>query len=756
MFPARCLCLACSLARMANVGFTRRFLADPGIEELTAIEGIAIIDREPPPLATGVGTGLVCCVGEFENGPFAVDVGPVEIFGAGDMLKRFGDFGFVYDGLPANNPCARSRKADGALAPEYWNGNGAIALAKKGFRRLAIARVDTSVGEVSFTRLASLTGGPGFAFDLEPAETLVIDVGAGNVTATFNAAAATLVSGAGTYPTTFVGGEWIDFAIDGTSYRATFLAADQSQAQVIARLNLAAGYAAFTNAGPAADDTTLTGRVRGTGGSVQIVAVSAVLVTTATGFVAAAATPGTGNVVNIDSVSVAEAGAIVTAAVPTAFVERDASGRIRIYSTTGEIAVDSTSTATAFNFPTNVTSDADLGTAGVIPAGTQAETTGGVAFVTMKDLAIAADSAGPYTVKIRHALDDGTGVAALVGAIDELSFPITIGAFAVQNLLPVTAALTEAQIDARYVAAIGKTKGTANVGREINVIVSARQSNAIRTELRSNVLDASANGCNGRTCSVRPPLGTTTREQARSNVAQPGVGATRDDRVDYTFPGWRVQISGIAERGLAGGPGFTVDGVIDCGADTWLASVLSLLNPEENPGQETTFTANALGIEAGNPDVQDLTTDDYKAFKAAGIVAGRLDSGVMFFQSGINSIDPNKKALRNISRRRAADYIQDSLAALSMPFVKKLKTNARKALLVSILDSFLSTLVSKDNPDNQRIASFSIENVTTKEEDKAGIFRVRVKVCLLGSFEVIVIDTAIGETVETTELDVAA
>lgn len=740
---------------MANVGFQRRFSNDPGIEELTAIEGVAIIDREPPPLATGTGTGVVLMVGEFENGPFAADVGPVEIFGSGDLLRTFGDFGYQYGDVPANNPSARKRLADAAIVPEYWNGNGAVALARKAFRRLVIARVDTSIGEVSFTRLASISGGTSYAFDLTSGQTVVFDIGGGNVTATLTGVAATTNSGAGTYPSTFAGGEWIEFKIDGgDTIRATFLAADQSQAQVVARMNLAAGYTAFVAVGGGV--TSITGRIAGTDGSVQITAVSAVLVTTATGFAAGAAVPGTGNVGNVDQVEVAEANAIVNAADSDTFVDRDFQGRIRIFTTAASIVVKSTSTATAFGFATETTATAASGSDGVIPAGTRIETSVGAReFVTMQDVVVTAGSAGPYAVKVRHALDDGSGTLVAVSALNTVRYPIELGAFSVTNDLPLTACLTEAQLDAAYVAALAKTKGTANVGKDINIVVSARQSNAVRNELRQNALDASANGCSGRVCVVRPPLGTTTRVQARSSTVQPGVGAYRSDRVNYAFPGGQVSMAGIAARGLAGGAGFAADGVIDCGSDAWLASVMSLLNPEENPGQETIFMAGFLGIEAGNADVQDLTIDDYKAFRSAGIAAPRIDAGTAFFQSGINSVDsstPAGKAIRNISRRRMADYIQDSIAVLVLPFVKKLATADRKALVVSAVDAFLSTLLSTDNPQNQRIKSYSIQDVTTAAEAKAGVLRIRVKVCLLGSLDVIVADTAIGETVETTEL----
>jgi hypothetical protein len=743
-----------------GVGFIRRYGFDPGVEELAKIEGVAVIDREPPQIVTGIGTGTVCVVGEFENGPFAFDEtpgasqGPVEVFGSGDVLSRFGDLGYEYAGVPSNNPCARSRLADGAVVPEYWNGNGAVALARKAFRRLLLARVDTSVGEVTFTRLASIVGGDDFTFDLEPAQALVFDVGAGNVTATFTAAAATLNSAAGTYPSTFAGGESITFALDGTEYTAVFLAADQTQAQVIARMNLAAGYAAFVDEGGAV--TSINGRIRGTDGSVQVVAVSALIVTTATGFAAGAAVPGTGNVADIDAVTVAEANAIVNAADPDTFVDRTSSGNARIYTAQPTIVLDATTDADAFGFAEGVTADAEVGTAGSIPAGTRVST-GAIDFVTMRDLAVAADSSGPYAVKVRHALDDGTGLGAGVATVDVVgdstgAFPIALGAFSVTNLLPISAALSEAAIDARYVQAVGKTKSVRNVGKEITIIASARQSNVVRNELRSNALDASANGCFGRVATIRPPLGTTTRALALSTTSQPGAVAYRSDRVVYNFPGARVNVPRIAARGLDGGAGFTADGNLDVGSDVWCASLMSQLPPEENIGQATSFLTGILDIEAGNPDVQDLQMADYVAFKAGGICALRIDGGEAFFQTEAADVDPALyPALRTIKRRRMSDFIQDSLAIAVLPFVKKLATVQRRALVVSVVDTFLRSLLSPDNPDNQRIAGYRVTNASTADELKRGIFRIKIKVKLLPSLDVIVLDTTIGETVEFEE-----
>lgn len=837
------------------VGFIRRFTFDPGLEEITAIEGVVVIDREPPASLSGVGTGTACVVGEFENGPFEL---VTEVASGGDLLTTFGGFGYTYDGVQSNNPTARQRQSDGAAVPEYWNGNGFISLVNKQFRRLLIMRVDTSVGEVTFSRLASISGAPDFTFNLEPAQTVVVDLGAGGVTATFNAAAATVDSVAGTYPSTFVGGESITFAIDGTQYTAFFLAADQTQAQVVDRLNAAAGTAAFTLQGGGV--TRLNGRQRGTGGSVQIVSVSSVLVTTATGFSAGVPVLGTGNVANIDQVTATEANTVISAAITGTRVDRDQASNIRITNTGapsgGSIMVLPATTATAFGWttgqvaslpngyavitggtmpvptgfaggetvtlgiddepnvvvtfaagdqttadvitkinaafgftfatlpaanklrltgrknggqvrvvaassPTVLTelglvvgaTNAFVNVSGTIPAGTRVRNATGIEWVTMQDVAVPATSPPTLTARVRPALDNGTTASALAGAVTVFPFPIGLGSFSVVNLMPFAAALTEAQLDAKYTAAIARTIDVSGVGKQINLIWSARSSNAIRTTLRTNAVDASANGCFGRMAIIRPPL-KTTRAQAKSNVAQPGVGAYRDQRVVYAFPGAQTFVPQIALRGLSGGAGFTADGLIDTGFDSWGVSLLSQLPPEENPGQKTTFLNGITGIEAGNPDVHGMTINDYKAFRASGIFALNIDGGDVFAQSGITSVDPSQTPnLKNIARRRMADFIQDTLSNRLVSFVKQLSTRLRRALVIAEIDAFMRGLVSRDNPQLQRIDGYLLDGKTanTPESLAVGVFRVILKVRTLSSLDVIVLDTTVGESVEIDE-----
>lgn len=732
-----------------GAGFIRRFIGrEPTTDEILAIEGVVLIDRDPPANINGANTGMVCLVGEFEDGPFEA---PIEVLSANDLASTFGSFGYVYDAQPGGNPCARGRKADGATNFEYWNGNGFLALVNKQFGGLICVRVDTSVGEVSFTRLASLSGRSDFSFALTSGQTLDFDIGGGTVTATFTGAVATTNSAAGTYPSTFTGGQTLTVRIEGVEYVITFLAADQSQAQVIARMNAAVGYTAFVAGGGGV--TTFNGKIAGTSGSIQVVAVSNAIVTTATGFSPGAAIAGTGNVPNIAALQTTDINAVVNAASANTIVDRDANGALRIVkiSAGGGITVDSTSTALTFGFPLDTEATAAVGVDGVIPAGTRVRA-GSKEYVTMQTTAVTAANAGPYTIKVRHGLDDGTGTLSVVSAINSMPFPIAAGAFSVTNNLPTTNAKTESQIDALYVTAIGKTKSIKNVVKRTNIIVSARQSNTIRAALKLNAYQASTEGCFGRITCIRPPLGTT-RATARSTSAQPGVGAYRDRSVVYCYPGIRTSVPQIAVRGLSGGAGFTADGVVSLGFDTWMASVLSQLPPEEDAGQETGYLAGVLDLE-DNADVADLQIGDYIAFKSAGIAAPRIDDGVCIVQSAVTSVDPATDPTGTpIARRRFTFYLQDSLGPRLNTYTKKLATQDRRGLIVGEVDGFMSGLLSEGQPQLQRIEAYQIDTQSgnTPALLERGIFRIKLRAKMIALFRAIVLETEVGETVQITE-----
>jgi hypothetical protein len=368
----------------------------------------------------------------------------------------------------------------------------------------------------------------------------------------------------------------------------------------------------------------------------------------------------------------------------------------------------------------------------------------------MQDVAVTAASAGPYTVKVRHATDDGTGLTAASGTVTLVESVIELDSFSVANVVTLSAALTEAQIDAAYVAAIAAAVDVNTVAKDVNIEFSARQSNAIRSALRSNAITASANGCNGRIACLRPPLGTTKTVAISSS--QPGCVPYRSDRVAYNYPGAQVYVSSIARVGVSGGTGFVASGLIDVGSDGVCAGLMSQLAPEENPGQTTTYTSGVLGLES-SVNVQGFALNDYTAFKAAGICALKIEDGVAVFQSGVVDVDPvTYPSLKNIARRRFADYLQDTLARRLNGYSKKLNTFRRRSGIQTEIISFLEPMLGKTNPDAQRLDSYSVDakSGNTPSTLAAGLFRIIVNVRTLPSLDSIVLQTTIGESVVVT------
>jgi hypothetical protein len=850
--------------------FVRRFSSDPGNVVLLAIESIDVIDLTPPGAILGVGSGTVLCVGEFEDGPFAT---PQQVLDATDYQNTWGSLGYQYGSLPGQNPSARQRFADGALAPENWNGNGTVQLNASQFSELLLCRVDTSVGSVQVSRLAFLTGAALFRYPLQTGQVLQLDAGAGPLSATFTGTAASVTAVGGTYPTTFAGGNTLTLAYDqGATFTVTFQSTDQSIAQVIARINQFAGFAFATNT---AGQLTFTGLQGGTGGQVQVVGGSAG-VTTQLGLTAGV-TSGAGNVANIANASAAEIALVVQAAIANTKVEQDQNNALRISNTAGPFLVVGAGTtatalgllpgteATATGLPILVSGAGTytLGTAGTItiqldnslpsvttsvaiadslanvvtklnaaftaagqgapvtsdgatrfyvlgtkpggtvsvvgasasavltelglvvgqtkgavpplgalPAGTVVQSPGGAPFVTMQSVVFGSggvtiagvqqpNGATSWSVKVRPALDDGTGLGVGATAITQIATPPAIGAFSVINAAAISNALTESQIDAQYAIAIAATANVNTVAKTTNIIFAARQSNTIRNALRANAIAASSSGCYGRVAVIRTPLNTSP-QTALSTTAAPGVGAYRSDRVIYCYPQANTFVPIIALVGPAGGAGYNASGNVDVGADGFLASVMSQLAPEENPAQQTSFMSGVNSIETGAA-AQGFDITTYTAFKAAGICALIMDNGTASFQSGVTSVDPLVNPSRvNIKRRRMADFLQDSMAISLKEFGKKLGTSKRKNAIRSEIFNFLNGLAgggtsaaagNPNNEDAQRIAAYGIDVKTGNGPTvPTNLYRIIVAVQLLDSLDSIVLQTTIGESVIVSEI----
>lgn len=836
-------------------GFIRGFSFDPGEDVLLEIESINILDLDPPPSIQGVGTGVVTIVAEFEDGPYT----PRAVSGAPDLATTFGEFGYRYNGVVGNNPCARARYADSAVIPEYWNGNGFIQLSGKRFKSLIVQRVDTTIGEVSFYRQAYVTGLAAFSYNLEPGQVLSLDIGAGRTSATFTATAAVYTSTAGTFPTTFAGGEYIDFQYDDSStIRVSFLAADQTQVQAIARINATFGFTFASDAGTGT--TAFTSRRRGKAAKVQIIGASAPGVLTQLGM-AVTTVAGGGNVNDIDAVRFAEIKTIVEAGVSGTIVEQDSSGRLRVSKVAASpvasdyIFVGEGTTAlalglnpgqegsadgiarirsTAQTFPTTMVDGSTLtlgidGAANVtctfatassqvtvmgiinaalgftaattvsstvmklqgllnggsirivgaslplvltnlgltletiqppailavqIPAGTVVTNSGAtVSLVTAQTITTTTASSGPFKARVRHALDDGTGTSALAGAIVKVPSPPDNGSFGVVNEANVTVALTESQIDAQYSLAFDKTLASSGPTTKCNIIYSARQSNVIRRKIRDNAIQSRNQGLFGRIGIMRTPM-NLDKATAMSTNAEPGMGAYRSQRVIFNYPQASTTVPQMGLRGTGGGAGFTFDGTIDVGADGFAATLLSQLPPEENPGQATTFLDGVVGLESG-ANVQNFVESDYTAFKAAGIMALRMDEDTgPCMQSGVVNVDPIiYPNLKNVARRRMADYCQDTLSVAMKPFSKRLnKLQMRKAAETEAR-TFYELLLSREQPSAQRIAGYTldIKSRNTKASLAKGLFYI-LNVCkTLSSMDSIVLQFSVGESVVVTE-----
>lgn len=737
-------------------GFIRRFTSQPSIETLSEIEAIDIVDLPPQSPTTGIGTGTLLCVGEYEDGPFAVggdatyfsnadkNKGPREVFGSEDMVTRFGGFGFTYGTTRYQNPCARRHLF------ELWNGNGFLKLKFCKPKRLVLARVDTSVGEVAFSARAFILGADG-PFALAVGQTLSITTDTGGPAASTAVAATAASHTGGVFVASgFVGGEQIDVTVDqNPTVRVTFTSADSTPAQVAARINLALGYTAATVGGGA---LTVVGLQLGTGGRLVLANVAGTPLTSIG--LTAATYAGTGNVSNVARVTPAEVAAIVNGTAGLTAINAkagvDGSGRLVLYrqSGAGTILVAAGAMATAVGLATiGVAVSAGVHGGGTIAAGTRVRTVGGAEWVTMQTLTIpagtaAAPLAGPFNVKVRPATDNGSGLTTALNTVVVLADQPSFTFCEVTNPAALSAAKTEPQMDVAYEAAFDRTINMLDAAlRETTFSIAARRSDAVARKGRENAIDASARGMFGRKFIYGGALGMT-QAQALADVA-----LYRHERLFYTWPGWRVRVPEIAELGVAGGEGFSEDGIITVRGDSPLATIDCRLNPEENPGQDTGLIDSFFDVEQLNSP---LDMDAYISLKANGICAPRVDPYVgSIYQSGVTS--DLTAGLTTQARRKMADFIQDTLARALLPFSKKLATPGRRDAIRAIIDSFLNELLNPDNPDSARIASYLVDEVSgqTPELTARGIFVFIVKVRTLSSLDAIVLQTEIGEGVVT-------
>jgi len=381
-----------------------------------------------------------------------------------------------------------------------------------------------------------------------------------------------------------------------------------------------------------------------------------------------------------------------------------------------------------------------------------------VRFSTLEDIDTGTGG-GTWAAKVRPFTDDDTALASGIGDVTTILDALPDG-FSVTNAAAITR-LSAAQLDARYGQAIDKTLDPSSVSFRANAIQSARGGrSSINLKLKENAASATASGLSARKYSVRPPLGTT-RAVAKGATPGIGVGSIRDQRGTYHFPGFTTIIPEIQSVGATvGGAGFTDDGVIEVGSEGFYGMVRSILNPEENAGQDLSDT-NVSGIpvlsleDAYNPEQGGITLDltDYKSFKAAGIIAPRFDRDAgAVFQSDVTSVDPaNKPSLVDANRRYFADFIIDTTLTIGIRYAKKLGTPNRHRALKGDLNGFLEILKSPDQPEASRLLDFSVVDTSTDALKEAGISVYDIKVKMHSTLKALVFRVEVGAAVTIEE-----
>jgi hypothetical protein len=723
------------------MAFVRQFTQDPTQEQLLEIEAINVVDIAPPAPGTGVGTGAMLVVGEYEDGPFAAGGdsaaydpnrrGPLEARGSVDLEQKFGGFGFTRAGVPHNDPCAR--QASG----ELWNGSAFIKLRNMRMSRLFCARVDTSVGEVLLTPQVTLRATNRGPFSIAPGAWLSVDVNAAGAAAATSIAATAAVLTANAAPAAILAGDAIEITVDGGApVTVSFDGVSSAIADVVLRINTVLGATIASDSG---GFLRLTGQILGTLGAVSVTEVVAGS-GTRLGYTAPTlplSAAGTGNVGDSTAITSAELAPLV-AAIASLSARVDTDGFL-VLSATTSIQVSASTAQALLGFPTTLVDIGDNAAAS-IPAGLRV-TDSTTTWVTMQTVDVPAGSAVAVSVKVRPATDDGTAVGAGAGTVTTATDQPSGFDVTVTNPLALTVALTEPQKDTLYQAAWDATLGAdveQNPSRDADYSICARRTDSTIRQGRQNALDATEQGLRNRKFIGRAALGLSP-DQALTDVA-----LYRSDRHFYTYPGVRVRIPEIATRGTAGGTGFTADGIITVGADNPLGTLCCRLNPEQNPAESGTGQIEyVLGLE----DVgRQLNINDYKAFKAAGIAAPFRDPTTSWeFLSGVTTSLTSGRT--TMARRRMADFLQDSYKATLKPYQKKLNVARERNASADAIQSFMESLLPENQEELQRIAAFLVDRDSgnTDERIALGIYVILTTVRTLSSLDAIVVRTEIGE-----------
>jgi len=668
---------------MAGAGFVRRYGYFPGTEELNAIEGVVIVDQRTPGPITGASYGVACVVGEAPNMSQVCKVNT-----AGEVVSSF-RIEEVYGGADLIDKIGGFDSTLGDFGDEM--GNLFVEVRNKRFSRLVCCPVDL-VRPASGTTQYAIRCWRQLPTNLSATDTTPITPGIAvrlEAGSEFRQSTNRVLTAA---PVDFTGTPPRVVGVDGTTVVSGLPAATVA-------LTSAGGD--FVNNGVVEGDVVVVG-------SLNAAALSQNLVCAATLRVVA----------------------VVSATELT--LQKLAGGNFT--ASTDWLA------GSALAYRVHRGSDADSGPTNQLsePAGYSVLARPIVATVS----AATALTAYPApTTPSGTVWDELSGLAGITHPTGALTYDANVHA---PNLV------TTSLLRTRYIDAFNALLNDLEPLNSISLVTAARKDNTIQSHLRLHCLSASARGMS-RMYIISPKLTTLSKTTVLGSAA-PGVGGTgggaiRTERGIYAWPGCRTFIPELVGTSVDCSDGTTTDdGYIDVSMDTWVACLLSNLQPELNPGQAAepvpTIFGPIIGYQRGTPS---LDMNDYILFKQAGICALRMDRVVgPILQSGITtSLTSGEK---NINRRRMADFIQDSLAARYNQMSKMLGRQSIKDSLLSETVAFFEDLLSDNNPEAQRIESYSVDDKTpnTPALSGQGIWIIKSVVRMLPTLDVLVCQSEVS------------
>jgi len=266
---------------------------------------------------------------------------------------------------------------------------------------------------------------------------------------------------------------------------------------------------------------------------------------------------------------------------------------------------------------------------------------------------------------------------------------------------------------------------------DTNILLADRHTAAVNNALLQHV-ELTKN----KTAIISGVLGQTVA------AAITDVSSYRSDRIIYAPYGKTY----VAEAG----------GVVTLAGDSFIASSAQRLDVIEDIAGESKagHYAGLVGLEWEN-----LTRDEYIRLEHAGIASFIRDADVGYFvRSGVNtSLD---SALNMVFRRRATDYIQESIAQRLKFFGNKVNKRLHHLAMKAEVENFLTRMqidgrlpTAEDlkgrNFQGQPLMPFlvDIDSGNTQDSLAGGLFKMILKVTLYSSMRYIVLETIIGQGV---------